>query len=71
MGYFIEGHVSADQLRQLANEKPDALRLKKENPSKAHPDPQAKTPLSARTLHIDAQGQEQVWIDNGHLEHDR
>ena len=70
MGYFIEGHVSPEQLRQLVEEKPAALGIKKENPPEAHPELQTQTAPSASTLLIDAKGQEQPWMSSMSVEHD-
>jgi len=70
MGYFIEGHVSPEQLRLLAKERPVALGVKRENPPEPQADAQTQTPTPARIFLVDAQQQEQVWNNGGAMEHD-
>ncbi len=61
MGYFIEGHVSPEQLRQLAKQKPAALGVKRDNPPEA--DSGLPTPAPARKLLINKEGEERVWTE--------
>lgn len=70
MGYFVEGHVSPAQLRQLAAEKPAARGIKMENPSEPSAGlPTPNTSHAAHTLLIDAQGREQPWETHSSEDH--
>ncbi|MES2885635.1 MAG: DUF411 domain-containing protein [Pseudomonadota bacterium] len=70
MGYFVEGHVSPAQLRQLAAEKPAALGIKTENSPLASAESQTENPThAAHTVLIDAQGLEQPWMTAEPEEH--
>jgi len=61
MGYFLEGHVTPQQLWKLAREKPTAIGVRSNSSPQVPPSAKLQTRARARIVLIRADGTEVVW----------